>query len=41
MDIGWVLVWQRSPAITGYLTKTGFRFDYAADRVLVYRPAVR
>ncbi len=39
MDIGWVLVWQRSPDTVRYLARTGFRFDYQADGVLVYRPA--
>lgn len=41
MDVGWVLVWQRTPAIGRYLARTGFRFDYAADGALVYRPAAR
>jgi hypothetical protein len=39
MNVGWVLVWQQKPAIRSYLARTGFRFDYAADGVLVYRPA--
>jgi len=39
MRIGWILLWQHTPAITRYLTATGFRLDYTADRVLVYRPA--
>ena len=39
MHIGWILLWQHTPAITRYLTRTGFRLDYTADRVLVYRPA--
>jgi hypothetical protein len=39
MDVGWVLVWQQTPAIAQYLARTGFRFDYAADGALVYRPA--
>jgi len=37
MDIGWVIVWQRSPGVLAYLAKTGFRFDYAADGAWVYR----
>jgi hypothetical protein len=39
MNIGWVLVWQWSGNIIRYLENTGFRFDYGADGVLVYRPA--
>jgi hypothetical protein len=39
MDVGWVLVWHQSPAIARYLAGTGFRFDYAANGVLVYRMA--
>lgn len=38
MDIGWVLVWKRSPDVLRYLRGTGFRFGYAADGVQVYRP---
>jgi hypothetical protein len=41
MHIGWILLWQHTPAITRYLTAAGFRPDYTADRVLVYRPAGR
>jgi len=41
MDIGWVIVWQRSPDVLAYLARTGFRFDYAADGAWVYRPAAR
>jgi hypothetical protein len=41
MGIGWVLVWQRLPGVVRYLTETGFRFDYRADGVSVYRPARR
>ena len=44
MHIGWVLVWVRSPAIRRFLPSlwrflpgTGFRFDYRADGVSVYR----
>jgi hypothetical protein len=41
LDVGWVLVWWQkpSPALTGYLSATGFRFAYSADGVSVYRPA--
>jgi 4-amino-4-deoxy-L-arabinose transferase-like glycosyltransferase len=38
MDVGWVLVWRRSSAVLSYLDGTGFRFDYRADGVSVYRP---
>ena len=39
MDIGWVLAWHRlRPAVSRYLTATGFRFSYRADGVSVYRP---
>ena len=41
MDVGWVLVWHQTPAIARYLARTGFRFDYAADGALVYRPTAR
>ena len=41
MDIGWVIVWQRSPDVLAYLARTGFRFDYAADGAWVYRAAAR
>lgn len=42
LDIGWVLVWRTgNPVVIRYLTATGFRFDYRADRVSVYRPAQR
>jgi hypothetical protein len=41
MDIGWVIVWQRSPDVLAYLAKTGFRFGYAADGAWVYRAATR
>ena len=37
MDVGWVIVWQRSPYVLAYLAKTGFRFDYAADGAWVYQ----
>jgi hypothetical protein len=39
MDIGWVIVWQRNPYVLRYLARTGFRLDYTADGVQVYRPA--
>jgi len=39
MDVGWVIVWQASPDVLRYLANTGFRFAYAADGALVYRPA--
>jgi hypothetical protein len=39
LHIGWVLVWNQDPAVQSYLARTGFRFDYRADGVLVYRPA--
>jgi hypothetical protein len=39
MDIGWVLVWRSKPTVIWFLRRTGFRFDYAADGVRVYRPA--
>ena len=37
-DIGWVVLWQRSPEIQRYLRQTGFRLDYTADGAQVYRP---
>jgi hypothetical protein len=39
LHIGWVLVWNQDRAVQNYLAMTGFRFDYKADGVLVYRPA--
>jgi hypothetical protein len=36
---GWVLVWARNPVVIRYLADTGFRLDYQADGVAVYRPA--
>lgn len=39
MNIGWIIVWYQSPAIRLYLARTGFRFAYAADGALVYRPS--
>ena len=41
MDIGWVIVWRRSPYVLAYLARTGFHFAYAADGASVYRPAAR
>ncbi len=39
MHVGWVIVWpSRLPrSINGYLTHTGFKFDYQVGRVRVYR----
>jgi hypothetical protein len=44
MHVGWVLVWVHSPTIRRFLPRlwrflprTGFRFDYRADGVSVYR----
>ncbi len=39
MNIGWVLVWRREPALLRLLRLSGFREAYQADGVLVYRPA--
>ncbi len=41
MDIGWILVWSKNPVVVRYLLDTGFRLDYQADGVAVYRPAAR
>jgi hypothetical protein len=38
LDIGWVLLWYANPALVQYLGQTGFRLDYRADGVSVYRP---
>lgn len=46
LRIGWVLVWptpsrrwpRARPTVLRYLQATGFRFDYRADGVSVYRP---
>ncbi len=41
LGIGWALVWQAGDqAVTRYLAETGFRFDYRADGVAVYRLAI-
>ncbi len=44
MAIGWVLVWEnhtraRTRHLIAFLNATGFRFDYRAAGVMVYRPA--
>ena len=39
MDVGWAIVWSATPLILHYLTAVGFRFDYRADGVAVYRMA--
>jgi hypothetical protein len=39
MDIGWVLLWTDNRRIEHFLAATGFRFDYQAYGVRVYRPA--
>jgi hypothetical protein len=41
LNIGWVLLWYKNPALVQYLSQTGFRFGYRADGVSVYRPANR
>ena len=45
MNIGWVLLWNwnggQNRAIIRYMRGTGFRLDYTADGVKVYRPASR
>jgi hypothetical protein len=40
LDVGWVLVWlpKPGPALSRYLSATGFRFAYRADGASVYRP---
>ena len=37
MDVGWAIAWSSSPVILHYLKAVGFRFDYRADGVAVYR----
>jgi hypothetical protein len=41
MHVGWVLIWRTSmpPTLYRFLAATGFRFDYRADGVSVYRSA--
>jgi hypothetical protein len=41
LNVGWLLVWQPdpSPALSQYLSGTGFRFAYRADGVSVYKPS--
>jgi hypothetical protein len=40
LNIGWALVWQPvNSGVTSYLAATGFRPDYRADGVAVYRRA--
>jgi hypothetical protein len=41
LHIGWVLVWRQTPGIDSYLARTGFRLDYTAGGVAVYRPAAQ
>ena len=38
LGIGWALVWRSRGVAVRYLTALGFRFDYRADGVRVYRP---
>jgi hypothetical protein len=40
LHVGWVVVWlpKPGPALSQYLTATGFRFAYRADGASVYRP---
>ncbi len=39
MHVGWVLLWTQDRHLNHYLVATGFRLDYRADGVSVYRPA--
>ena len=41
LHVGWLLVWlpEPSPALSRYLSGTGFRFAYRADGASVYRPS--
>src|SRR5216683_6969883 len=41
MHIGWVLLWQPTRHIVYLLRHTGFKLDYRADGVSVYRPTAR
>ena len=42
LHVGWVVVWQpeSGPALSRYLSATGFRFAYRADGASVYRPVL-
>ncbi|HET9897287.1 MAG TPA: hypothetical protein VFQ44_20335 [Streptosporangiaceae bacterium] len=40
MDVGWVRLWTPNPLLQHYLLATGFRFDYRAQGVSVYRLAL-
>jgi hypothetical protein len=37
MDVGWAIAWSATPVVLHYLKAVGFRFDYRADGVAVYR----
>jgi hypothetical protein len=37
MDVGWIIAWHPVAGLAQYLAKTGFRFDYRADGIPVYR----
>jgi len=37
IDVGWVLLWTADRHMRQFLLATGFRFDYRADKVWVYR----
>ena len=41
LHVGWVVVWQAkpAPALSSYLSATGFTFAYHADNAWVYRPS--
>jgi len=41
LNIGWVLLWYKNPALVQYLSQTGFQFVYRIDGVSVYQPAHR
>jgi hypothetical protein len=41
LDIGWVLLWYKNPALVQYLSQTGFKFAYRIDGVSVYQPVSR
>jgi hypothetical protein len=42
LHVGWVVVWppESGPALSRYLSATGFRFAYRADGASVYRPVL-